>query len=105
MRAGDRLRTDVLRTTLAAVANAEAVPTTARPNVSGRDEVTEVERWNLDEAAVAEIVRREIDELRAEIARRRERGVPAGDLGERVVVLGRYVGPGPSEDARGPAAP
>lgn len=105
MRARDRLRTDVLRTTLAAIANAEAVPSTAPPNVEGRHEPTEVARLPLDEHDVAVIVGREIEDLRAEIALRQERALPLGDLEARVDVLTGYLEADGTGGASGPGAP
>lgn len=58
LRDGDRLRMSVLRTTLAAVDNAEAVdPVSVTPGA------TEVARVELSEADVRAIVRRERDDL------------------------------------------
>src|SRR5689334_23604524 len=74
MKARDRVRTSVLRATLGAIANAEAVPSDARPNVAGRDDPTEVDRRELTEADVVAVVTRERAELAADAALHRERG-------------------------------
>ena len=93
MKARDRLRTSVLRATLGAIGNAEAVPSDARPNVVGRDEPTEVDRRQLTEADVVAVVARERAELAADAARHRARGdaEPLADLEDRIAVLDGYL--------------
>jgi hypothetical protein len=93
MKSRDRLRVSVLRSTLGAIGNAEAVPSDARPNVSGRDEPTEVARRELSEADVRAVVAREVAELRADAAGHRERddAGPAADLDARIAILAGYL--------------
>jgi uncharacterized protein YqeY len=94
MKARDRLRVDVLRTTLGAIANAEAVPSDARPNVPGRDEPTEVARRELREADVVAVVEGEVAELQADAGLHRARGdgAPLADLEARITILTAYLG-------------
>jgi len=93
MKTRDRVRTSVLRATLGAIANAEAVPSDARPNVAGRHEPTEVDRRELTEADVVAVVTRERAELGADAALHRARGDagPLADLEERIAVLDGYL--------------
>jgi uncharacterized protein YqeY len=93
MKARDRVRTSVLRATLGAIANAEAVPCDARPNVGGRNEPTEVERRELTEADVVAVVARERAELAADAGVHRARGdaEPLADLEDRIAVLDGYL--------------
>jgi uncharacterized protein YqeY len=93
MKARDRLRVSVLRATLGAIANAEAVPSDARPNIDGRDERTEMPRRELTEADVVAIVEREVAELHTDAAVHRNRGdvAPLADLEARIAVLDGYL--------------
>jgi uncharacterized protein YqeY len=93
MKARDRVRMSVLRATLGAIANAEAVPSDARPNVPGGDETTEVDRRDLTEADVVAVVTRERTELEGDAALHRERGdaEPLADLEARIAVLNDYL--------------
>jgi uncharacterized protein YqeY len=93
MKARDRTRISVLRATLGAIANAEAVPSTDRPNVGGRDLPTEVERRLLTEADVVEVVARELGELRGDAELHRSRGDagPLADLEARIGILSAYL--------------
>src|SRR5580700_5441849 len=65
MKARDRLRISVLRTTLSAIANAEAVPlpTPTRYIEPARGRSTDVQRAFLSEDDIRSIVRREHDQL------------------------------------------
>src|SRR4051812_7910150 len=92
MKARERVRMSVLRATLGAIANAEAVPSDARPNVSG-DETTEVNRRELTEADVVAVITRERTELEADAALYRTRGdtEPLADLEARIAVLDHYL--------------
>ena len=93
MKARDRVRVAVLRSALGAIANAEAVPTAARPNVDGTNLVTEVPRRELDEADVLAIVVAELDELTRD-AERLPRDHDARILAEleaRIAVLEGYL--------------
>jgi uncharacterized protein YqeY len=94
MKARDRTRVSVLRSTLGAIANAEAVPATDRPNVVGRDLPTEVERRVLTAADVSAVVMRELDELErdAELHRTRGDAEALADLEARIGILAVYVG-------------
>jgi uncharacterized protein YqeY len=93
MKARDRVTVGVLRATLGAIANAEAVPSDARPNVPGRNEPTEVDRRELTEADVVAVVTRERKELESDAALHRERGdaEPLADLEERIALLDGYL--------------
>ena len=93
MKARDRLRVSVLRATLGAISNAEAVPSAARPNVDGRDERTEAPRRVLTEADVVAVVTREVAELHTDAAAHRARGDagPLADLEARIAVLDGYL--------------
>src|SRR3954469_10036691 len=93
MKAGDRVRMSVLRATLGAIANAEAVPADARPNLPGGNETTEVDRRELTEADVDAVITRERAELEADAALHRARGdaEPLADLEARIAVLDRYL--------------
>jgi uncharacterized protein YqeY len=94
MKARDVRRVSVLRAALGAVANAEAVPSDARPNVSGADVGTEVARRELTEADVVAVVAREVAELRADAALHRELGRADAltDLEARITILDAYLG-------------
>jgi uncharacterized protein len=87
MKARDARRTTLLRTTLAAVANAEAVDPAAHRGQ------TEVARRHLTEDDVRGVVRREIAELRAAADELRGAGrdEDAVDLEERAVTLATYL--------------
>jgi len=93
MKARDRTRVSVLRSTLGAIANAEAVPSGDRPNVPGRDAITEVDRRELSEADVAAVLTREIEELRRDATLHRDRGDerPLADLEARLAILEAYT--------------
>ena len=94
IKARDHTRVSVLRSTLGAIANAEAVPAQDRPNVPGGDATTEVDRRELTDADVAAVVAREIDELRRDATLHRDRGdaVPLADLEARLAILEAYAG-------------
>jgi len=94
MKARDRLTVGVLRATLGAIANAEAVPSDARPNVGGRQEPTEVARRELSEADIAAVVEREVAELEADarVYRARANEGPLADLEARIAILTTYLG-------------
>ena len=93
MKAGDRVRVGVLRATLGAIANAEAVPSEARPNIPGRNEITEVARRELRETDVVAVVQREVAELQADAHLHRERAneEPLADLDARIAILTAYL--------------
>ena len=93
MKARDRVTVGVLRATLGAIANAEAVPSDARPNVAGRAEPTEVPRRELGEAGVLAVVEREVAELEADAELHRGRGAdaPLADLEARIAILRAYL--------------
>jgi uncharacterized protein YqeY len=93
MKARDRLRVGVLRATLGAIANAEAVPSDARPNIPGRSEPTEVARRELTDADIEAVVGREVAELRADAQLYRERAdtAPLADLETRIGILASYL--------------
>jgi uncharacterized protein YqeY len=93
MKARDRVRVAVLRSTLGAIANAEAVPTAARPNVDGTGLVTEVPRRDLTETDVVTIVVAELAELTrdAEVYRARYEAGPLAELEARIAVLEGYL--------------
>ena len=105
MKARDRTRISVLWATLGAIANAEAVPSEARPNVYGSNEITEVARRVLTETEVEAIVARELAELRADAQLHHDRANtgPLADLEARIVILAAYL-PGPPSSARPGAA-
>jgi hypothetical protein len=95
MKARDKVRVGVLRATLGAIANGEAVPTDAPPNVPGRPEAgaTEVPRRDLDEGAVRAIIAGEIAELGrdADVFRDRGDAAPLADLEARIEILRAYL--------------
>lgn len=70
MRARDRTTMSLYRTTLAAIANAEATPLDDRARAGAAEQspagagATDVERRELDEDAVEAVVRREAEERR-----------------------------------------
>jgi uncharacterized protein YqeY len=102
MKARDRVTVGVLRATLGAIANAEAVPSDARPNVPGRHEPTEVPRRELGEADVAAVIEREIAEMEADARIHREHAAagPQADLEARIAILTAYLDrPGPTRRA------
>src|SRR6476469_8729347 len=92
IKARDRARVGVLRSTLGAISNAEAVPSAARPNIPGRNETTEVARRELSDADSEAVIVREIAELRADAQLYRERADTASlaDLETRIEILARY---------------
>jgi uncharacterized protein YqeY len=90
MQAREQVTVSVLRSTLAAVANAEAVdPATADRHA------TEVERTHLTEDDVRAIVTTERDELRTAAAEMSSLGQTskAGELTEQAAILDRYLAP------------
>ena len=90
LRAGDRVRVSALRTTLAAIANAEAVdPAAAVPTGLGAD----VARRRLTEDDVVRIVAAERDEHRALAQEMRELGQEgeADACAQRAAVLEGYL--------------
>jgi uncharacterized protein YqeY len=93
MKARDRMRIGVLRATLGAISNAEAVPSDAQPNIPGRREPTEVARRELSDADIEAVVGREVAELRADTQLYRERADtgPLEDLEARIEVLVSYL--------------
>lgn len=93
MRARDRTRVLVLRSTLGAIADAEAVPNDARPNIPGRRETTEAARRELSDADIEAVIVGEIAELRADAQLYRERGDAQrhADLERRVELLAAYL--------------
>ncbi|MBD3930795.1 hypothetical protein IF129_04340 [Streptomyces chumphonensis] len=109
MRARDRVAVSALRTTLAALDNAEAVPVhDAGPHAAALQDTpvgvgsTEAARQALSERGVVEIVRSEADERLAAAARLTapaytERATRL--RAEAAVLLGFLDGPGTAEDA------
>jgi uncharacterized protein YqeY len=94
MKARDRTRVSVLRATLGAIDNAEAVASDDRPNLPGGNAATEVDRRELTEPDVAGVVAHEAAELRADAALHRARGdaSPLADLEARLAILETYLG-------------
>ena len=93
MKARDRVRVAVLRSALGAIANAEAVPTAARPNVDGTNLVTEVPCRDLTEADVLAIVVAELAELTrdADVYRAHHDARILAELEARIAVLEGYL--------------
>jgi hypothetical protein len=87
MRARDARRTSVLRTTLSAVANAEAI------EVPAGTTATEVPRRELTEDDIRLVVEGERADLEAVAAQLRDRGMhdEADDLAAKAEVLGAYL--------------
>jgi hypothetical protein len=94
LRAGDAARVSVLRTTLAAVANAEAVDASGARPASGAF-AGEVPRRQLSEDDVRAVVVAARDELRTAEAELRTVGQAdaAADLAARAAVLDAYLAP------------
>ena len=87
LKARDAQRVSVLRTTLAAVANAEAVDQSAAVAATG-----DVERRQLSAADIRAIVVRERDELRSDADGLGALGRPeAADLAARAAILDAYL--------------
>jgi uncharacterized protein YqeY len=88
MQARDHVATSVLRTTLSAVANAEAV------DVPAGTTATEVPRRHLTEDDVRDVVHAEHADLEATAAelRRRGRHADADVLGAKAAVLAAHLG-------------
>ena len=84
LKSGDAMRVSVLRTTLSALSNAEAVDASVVP--AG---VTEVARRELGDQDVRSIVERERDELRTTADRMRRVGAP--DRARELVAQARLL--------------
>lgn len=93
MKSRDAARVTVLRTTLAAIANAEALPIDSAPTYSTPG-TTEHRRVGLTASDVDRIIRREIAERLDSIADYEGVGVlePASALRAEVLVLEGYLG-------------
>ena len=90
MRARDESRVAVLRTTLAALANAEAVDPSAATTRTGL--LGDVERRVLTDADVRSIIVRERDELSRDAGELRRLGRPEADrLAAQVAILDGYL--------------
>jgi uncharacterized protein YqeY len=98
-KAGRADEVSALRTLLAALANAEAVPVPAGPYrvVPGR---ADVPRRELSEAEVDGVVRDECEERRSAIAVYEARGLPTARLAAELRILERYL-PASSPAPRG----
>jgi hypothetical protein len=92
MSARDRTTVAVLRTTLAAISNAEAVSDAGSRPATGTF-ANEVERRDLDEHAIVAVIAAERAELQASAAEYRGVGQSseADELDARVAVLDRYL--------------
>jgi uncharacterized protein YqeY len=95
MKAQDRLTTSVLRSALAALANAEAVDAPDQSSLPVAFGTSEVARRALDEADLRAVVTAELDELRATAAelQRLGRTADADELFARAAVLAGYLDP------------
>lgn len=93
MKAGDRTRVSVLRSTLAALANAEAVVAPVQKSTPVAFGTTEVSRCELDDGDVRAVLSRELDELQTTAIelRRHDRDVEAADLDARAGILAEYL--------------
>lgn len=93
IKAGDRTRVSVLRTALAALANAEAVVDPHQSSTPAAFGTTEVPRRELDEAEVRRVLTEELDELRStgDELRRRQRSTDADDLDAKRAILATYL--------------
>jgi uncharacterized protein len=94
MKARDSSRVAVLRTTLGALANAEAVEPLSGPiSLTAAAGTTEVARRELSEDEVRAVIERERAELLAAAAEREALGLPedAGGLRARAEVLRSYL--------------
>ena len=91
IKAGDDARVDVLRTTLAAIANAEAVDLTGPTTPVGL--LGEVERRQLSDDDITAIIAAERDELSTTAAHLHRLGQAsrAGELDARARILGDYL--------------
>lgn len=99
LKSGDGTRTSVLRTALAALANAEAVDPAGPTVATGL--AGDVARRELTDADVVALLAAERDELREQAAALRARGrSEADDLDDRAAVLAAYL----PTDERGAAA-
>lgn len=103
LRARDQVATRAIRTALAAVANAEAVPVpeprgSLDPPVVGASQ--EVERRQLDAADVERILVEELADRRDTIERYEAHGrtAEADELRAELAVLARYLPAGPPPD-------
>lgn len=94
MKDRDASRVAVLRATLGALANAEAVEAAPGPiSLTAAAGTTEVERRELTEENVRQIIERERDELVAAADERAGLGLPddADELRRRASILGSYL--------------
>ena len=93
MKARDSVRVSVLRSALAALANAEAVVPGHQSSTPEAFGTTEVPRRELSEADEHQILAREIDELQttADELRQHARPDDAADLDVRATILNEYV--------------
>jgi uncharacterized protein YqeY len=89
----DAARVTVLRTTLAAIDNAESVDP-AYDEVVATGLFADVARRRVDEAEIRDIVRQEYDELMETVDTLRRLGPdgPADDLAEQASILASYLG-------------
>jgi uncharacterized protein YqeY len=92
MRARDTSRVSVLRTTLSAIANAEAVDVTGPTVRTGL--LADVQRVELTEDDIKDIARREREELASAAAEMRGLGqtAQAAELDEQAAILDGYIG-------------
>lgn len=94
MKARDSSRVAVLRATLGALANAEAIEPLSGPiSLTAAAGSTEVARRELSDAEVRAVIERERAELLAAAAEREGLGLPedAADLRAQAEVLGSYL--------------
>jgi hypothetical protein len=93
LKGGDRVVASVLRTTLAALSNAEAVEPGAAAPLVRAGLYADVERRGLSAGDVASIVTGERDELAASAATLEGAGRPveAADCRARAAILDRYL--------------
>jgi hypothetical protein len=93
MRTGDRRKVSVLRSALAALANAEAVVAPVQKSTPVAFGTTEVPRRELADADERGVLDRELDELRttADQLRHHGRESEAADLDARAAILAAYL--------------
>jgi hypothetical protein len=93
MKRRDRARTSILRTTLAAIANAESVDLSLPTSAAGL--FADVERKQLSDSEIRQIVEDERDTLRlwAQRLRRLDRSARADELDEQAEFLDSYLCP------------
>ena len=93
LKAGDVVTVSVLRTTLAALANAEAVDPAAGAPLVRAGLLGDVERRNLATDDVVAVVAAERDELQAaaDLLDQAGRAAAAGACRARAAILGRYL--------------